>query len=404
MEVIADPGRVGFDPERLKYIDIWMQRYVDEGKFAGSSVLVARKGEIAHLSSVGKRSLEDELPFETDTLVRIYSMTKPLTSLAVMQLHERGLFHLDAPIDRFLPEFSNCRALVEGATSLEQYEPAPAPTIHQLLTHTSGMTYSFNPGLLAQGYQDKKIDFFPNLGGHRQMVKQVAQMPLAFQPGKRWEYSVGMDILGALVEKISGQALDEYFQQEITGPLGMVDTGFSVSKSQQDKFADCYVKTEDVKLGLYDSANSSMFCQGEVDTLSGGGGLVSTLADYFRFIEMLRQGGSLDGTRLISPRILAFMRRNHLPGDISSMGPKSFAEMPMDGMGFGLGGSVVLDPTRTRIVGSVGDFSWGGLASTFFWLDPVEQLSVIFFTQLIPSSTYACRAELKALVHAALTG
>ncbi len=201
MEVIADPGRVGFDPERLKYIDIWMQRYVDEGKFAGSSVLVARKGEIAHLSSVGKRSLEDELPFETDTLVRIYSMTKPLTSLAVMQLHERGLFHLDAPIDRFLPEFSNCRALIEGATSLEQYEPAPAPTIHQLLTHTSGMTYSFNPGLLAQGYQDKEIDFFPNLGGHRQMVKQVAQMPLAFQPGKRWEYSVGMDILGALVEK-----------------------------------------------------------------------------------------------------------------------------------------------------------------------------------------------------------
>jgi CubicO group peptidase (beta-lactamase class C family) len=403
MQAIADPGRIGFDAGRLKNIDSWMHRYVDEEKFAGSSVLVARNGEIAHLSSCGKRSLADDLPFEIDTLVRIYSMTKPMTSLAVMMLHEQGLFNLDAPIDAYLPEFSDCHALIAGAKSLEQCEPSSTPTIHQLLTHTSGLTYGFNPGLLASGYLENEIDFYSDAGGHRQMAEKVAQMPLAFQPGTSWEYSVGIDILGVLVEEISGKQLDEFFQEYIIGPLGLEDTGFGVSKSQQSRFADCFEYSVDTSLKLRDSAKDSIFHKDRVDTLSGGGGLVSTLADYYKFTELLRLGGSKDGVRFISPRTLNFMRRNHLPGDISSMGPKSFAEQPMEGMGFGIGGSIVLDPARTRTLGSVGDYSWGGLASTFFWLDPVEQLSVIFFTQLIPSSTYACRAELKALVHAALT-
>ncbi len=275
MKVITDPGRIGFDAGRLKNIDRWMHRYVSEEKFAGSSVLVARNGEIAHLSSCGKRSLADDLPFEIDTLVRIYSMTKPMTSLAVMMLHEQGSFNLDAPIDDYLPEFSDCHALIAGAKSLEQCEPSPTPTIHQLLTHTSGLTYNFNPGLLASGYLEGGIDFYSDAGGHRQMTKRVAQMPLAFQPGTGWEYSVGIDILGVLVEEISGKQLDNFLQEHIFDPLGMDDTGFGVSKSQRNRFADCFDYSADTSLKLRDSAKDSIVHKDRVDTLSGGGGLVS---------------------------------------------------------------------------------------------------------------------------------
>lgn len=402
MRAIGDPGRLGFDASRLEQIDVWLNRYVEEKKYAGSSVLVARHGEIAHLSAVGQRSIENNLPFETDTLARIYSMTKPLTSLAVMMLHEKGLFHLNAPIDDFLPEFSNCRALIEGAVSTEQYTSAPAPTIHQLLTHTSGLTYSFNPGLLAQEYLRSKIDFEPMSGGLSQMVKRAAEMPLAFQPGAHWEYSIGIDILGRFIEVVTGKSLDVFFREEITGPLGMDNTAFSVSAENQDIFASSYTPIPGNSLRLVDDSANSRFGENKVSTLSGGGGLVSTLSDYFKFVELLRLGGAANGVRLVSPRTMNFMRRNHLKGDIASMGPKSFAEMPMEGMGFGIGGSVVLDPAHTKTMGSVGDFSWGGMASTLFWIDPIEQLSVVFFTQLLPSSTYPSRAELKALVHAAL--
>ncbi len=402
MQAVSDPASLGFDPERLKHIDAWMQRYVDEGKFPGSSVLVARHGKVAHLATAGWRSIESKLPYELDTIVRVYSMTKPITSVAVMMLAERGLFHLDAPISRFLPEFSDCRALIEGAACLEQSEPCPAPTIHQLLVHTSGLTYSFNEGPLADAYLELKADFNKDAGGLEGAVAKVAKLPLAFQPGARWEYSVSIDVLGRLVEVVSGKSLERFFHEEIITPLGMADTSFSVPADKLDRLASCYFYTEKDPLHLVDEPTKTQYLEGTVDTFSGGGGLVSTLADYFRFAEMIRLGGALGGERLLSPRTVAFMRRNHLSGDIASLGPKSFAEMPMDGVGFGIGGSVVLDPGRMRAPGSVGDFSWGGMASTIFWTDPVEQLTVIFFTQLIPSSTYANRPELKALVHAAL--
>lgn len=326
MTTDSDPGTLGFDAARLSRIQDWMQRYVDEGKFPGSSVLIARNGNIAWQATAGLRSVEQGLAYEPDTIVRIYSMTKPVTSVALMMLAERGLFHLDAPIDRYLPEFSHCHALIKGATRPDQTEPAPPPTLHQLLTHTSGLSYGFNTGVLPQAYAECGIGFGPASGALEHAVKEAAQLPLAFQPGARWEYSIGIDISG----------------------------------------------------------------------------LVSTLSDYFCFAEMLRLGGSLDDVRLLSPRTVAFMKSNHLAGDIASMGPKSFAEMPMDGIGFGIGGSVALNPARARSIGSVGDFSWGGMASTLFWIDPIEHLSVVFFTQLIPSNTYPNRPELKALVHAAL--
>lgn len=402
MQAVKDPASLGFDAKRLRRIDSWMQRYVDEQKFPGSSVLVARHGEIAHLATAGHRSIEDALPFELDTIARIYSMTKPVTSLAVMMLAERGHFHLDAPISRFLPEFSNCQALIKDATALDQTEPCPPPTVHQLLVHTSGLTYSFNQGLLPDAYLEQKADFNHDSGGLESAVEKVAKLPLAFQPGARWEYSVSIDVLGRLVEVVSGKSLEKFFHEDILQPLGMSDTAFSVPFEKLDRLASCYFHTDKNPLHLVDAPQTTQYLAGNVDTFSGGGGLVSTLADYFRFVEMLRLGGALDGERLVSPRTLAFMRRNHLAGDIASMGPSSFAEMPMDGVGFGIGGSVVLDPGRMRAPGSVGDYSWGGMASTIFWTDPLEQLSVIFFTQLIPSSTYANRPELKALVHAAL--
>ncbi len=402
MEAVADPARLGFDPERLKRIDAWMQRYVDERKFPGSSVLVARHGEIVHLATAGQRSIKDGLPYELNTIVRIYSMTKPVTSVAVMMLAEQGYFNLDAPISRFLPEFSEMTALKEDAATLGDVEPCPTPTIHQLMVHTAGFTYSFNESILAQAYKAEGLDFNPDSGGLAKQAASAAKMPLAFQPGSRWEYSIGIDILGRLVEVVSGKSLDAFFADEILGPLGMADTGFAIPSSKLTRFADSYFFSPADPLYQVEEAATTAFLKGKVDTLSGGGGLVSTLSDYFRFAETIRRGGELDGVRLLSPRTLAFMRRNHLTGDIASLGPKSFAEMPMDGVGFGLGGSVVLDPGRMRVPGSPGDYSWGGMACTIFWTDPVEQLTVVFFTQLIPSSTYANRAELKALVHAAL--
>ncbi|MEX0366867.1 MAG: serine hydrolase domain-containing protein [Ruegeria sp.] len=402
----------GFDRSRLDRIGTWMQRYVDERKYTGSSVLVMRGGEDVYFNARGLRSIEKDLPFTRDTLVRIYSMTKPVTSVAVMMLAERGLFHLDAPVSDFIPGFKDIQALVSGAERLDQVEPAPTPTLHQLLTHTSGLSYPFNPGVLALEMDAQDLLFKPNQGVLADMVDRVTALPLAFQPGSRWEYSVGIDILGRVIEVVSGKSLGDFFAEEIFAPLGMTETAFAVPDGAGDRFASLYTplagdamalnaaRSGGETLRLVDQAGHSPFEGAQMH--SGGGGLVGTIDDYGRFAEMLRRGGDVDGHRLLGPQTLEFMMRNHLPGDIASMGPQSFAEQPMEGMGFGLGGAVVLDPARARCPGSVGDFSWGGMASTFFWLDPVQDLTVIFFTQLSPSSSYPSRAELKALIHAAL--
>lgn len=402
LDVISDPEQLGFSPQRLHWIGQWMDRNQSAGRLSGSSVLLARDGQIVYTSASGRRSIEREEPYTRDTIARIYSMTKPVTSVALMQLVERGLVHLDMPISEFFPEFATCTALIDGATRASQSVAAPSPTLHQLLTHTSGLSYAFNPGVLAKLYADKGIDFEPGSGGLSAAIRRVAALPLAFQPGRRWEYSVGIDIIGGVIEKASGMPLDQYFAREILGPLEMADTSFSVSADRLDRLADCYMKTEKDPLLLSDDATRSAYKEGSVNTISGGGGLLSTLDDYFRFAEMLRLGGEYEGVRILSPRTIAFMRQNHLAADISAMGPASFAEMPMTGMGFGIGGAVVLSPARARVPGSVGDFSWGGIASTFFWIDPKEQITCVFFTQLIPSNSYPLRAELKAMVHAAL--
>ncbi|WP_170544706.1 serine hydrolase domain-containing protein [Ruegeria arenilitoris] len=401
-----------FDSKRLSRITDWMQRYVDERKYAGSSLLVKHKGTEVFFNACGQRSVENDQPFQRDTVARIYSMTKPVTTVALMMLAERGLFHLDAQLSDFLPEFRNMHALIPGAERIDQTEDTPTPTLHQLLTHTSGFSYPFNPGVLPKAMDEQDLMFKPNQGLLADRVTDLAALPLAFQPGCRWEYSVGIDVLGRVIEVVSGQTLDQFFAQEILGPLGMQDTGFRVSPRAGDRFASLYTplvgdamalnsaETGGETLRLVDQAGDSPFVH--TSTFSGGGGLVGTIDDYSRFAEMLRNRGQGNGHRLLGPKTVDYMLRNHLPGDIASMGPQSFAEQPMEGTGFGLGGAVVLNPGRTRVPSSVGDFSWGGMASTFFWIDRVNDLTTVFFTQLSPSSSYPSRAELKALVLGAM--
>lgn len=396
------------DPERLSRIDTWMQSYVDRRRFAGCSTLILQDGAEAYYGQHGLRDVAEELSWERDTVARIYSMTKPITSVALMMLAEKGLFHLEAPVSEFIPAFADCHALVPGATDISQTERAPTPTLHQLLTHTSGLSYPFNPGVLGQAMQKPELVFGPKDPSLAAMTDQLAALPLAFQPGQRWEYSVGIDVIGRVIEVVSGQTLENFLISEIFDPLGMSETRFAVPPWAVDRFATLYTpldgdpmnlnapKEDGETLRLADHPSQSPYLSATMH--SGGGGLVGTIDDYAKFAEMLRTGGK----GLLSPATLRFMMRNHLPGDIASMGPQSFAEQPMEGMGFGIGGAVVLDPGRARCPGSVGDFSWGGMASTFFWVDPAQALSVVFFTQLSPSSSYPGRPQLKALVHGAL--
>jgi len=401
-----------FDPQRLNRIPDWMQRYVDQRKYAGSSLLLKHEGSDVFFHACGMRSLEDGLPFQRDTIARIYSMTKPVTSVALMMLVERGLLHLDAKLSEFIPEFQNMQALVPGAERLDQTENAPTPTLHHLLTHTSGFSYPFNPGIVPEAMDEMDLIFKPDQGLLSDSVSALAQLPLAFQPGTRWEYSVGIDVIGRVIEVVSGLTLDQFFAREVLEPLGMCDTGFSVPTGAGDRFGSLYTplagdamalnsaETGGDTLRLVDQASGSPF--NTTTTFSGGGGLVSTIDDFARFAEMLRNCGQGNGHRLLGLKTIEFMFRNHLQGDIASMGPQSFAEQPMEGMGFGIGGAVITNPGRTRVPGSLGDFSWGGMASTFFWIDRLNHLTAVFFTQLSPSSTYPSRAELKALVLGAM--
>ena len=398
--------------QSLARIAPWMQSYIDERKLAGSSTLIQHNGKEAYFHSAGLRDTQSTDPFDRATVARIYSMTKPITSFVLMMLIEEGKLHSDAPLSQFIPEFAKCHALIPGATSIDQSEPCPCPTLHQLLMHTSGMSYPFNPGVLASAMNEVDLLFKPNQGTLADMCRDLAKLPLAFTPCSRWEYSVGIDVIGRVIEVITGQTLADVFADRVFQPLGMTQTAFSLPADAHDRFAALYTplaggamdlnaaKTGTESLRCVDRTKNSSFLDASMH--SGGGGLVGTIDDYMRFCEMLRQGGTLDGQRLLSPSNTAFMQRNHLAGDIASMGPQSFAEQPMEGMGFGIGGAVVLDPARARTPGSVGDFSWGGMASTFFWIDPVHDLSVVFFTQLTPSSSYPLRAQLKALVHGAL--
>jgi CubicO group peptidase (beta-lactamase class C family) len=391
---------------RLARIDRHLQEhYVGPGKIAGCQALIARRGEIVHQTVLGHRDVARQRPMTEDTIFRIYSMTKPIASVALMMLFEEGRFALFDPVHRFLPAFRELGVYVQGRYPAFATRPTErAMTVHDLLTHQSGLTYGF--------MQRTNVDAAYRrcgIGEHKEgdtlagLIDTLAGLPLEFSPGAAWNYSVSTDVVGRLVEVISGQPLDRFLAERIFDPLGMRDTGFAVPAASRERFAACYTRGPGKKLVLEDDPEDSRWGR-DVTFFSGGGGLVSTAQDYLRFCEMLRGGGALEGTRLLSPKTLGLMTRNHLPGgrDLTACALGQFAETRYEGQGFGLGFSIVLDPVTARTTASGGSFGWGGAASTIFWVDPAESLVGIFLTQLIPSRTFDFRGQLQAIVYGAL--
>lgn len=403
MEAIAKPEDVGMSSMRLERIRPWMHSYLDAGKLPGAMALVARQGKVVFCESLGYRDLEANKPLTTDTIFRIYSMTKPLTSVALMMLYEQALFQLDDRVAEFIPCFNDLQVYVSGDGDNLDTEPLRMPmTLHHLLTHTSGLTYGFdNQGPIPALYRKFHTDFGTHDGSLAEVVDRLAQIPLEFQPGAHWNYGVSTDVLGRIIEVVSGKSLDVFFKEHILEPLGMADTGFAVPKNKRERFAALYQRTEESDLELLETPQNSPMVD-SVECFSGGGGLVSTLGDFFRFTEMLRRKGELDGVRLLGSRTVEYMTANHLTGDLADMGQPTFNETTYEGIGFGLSFSVMLDPAKAKVMGTPGEYAWGGYASTVFWIDPKEDMTVIFLTQLIPSSAYPIRRELRILTHQAL--
>jgi CubicO group peptidase (beta-lactamase class C family) len=406
LEPTVDPTEVGVDPARLPRIDELTHRYVDQGLFPFVQIVVSRRGEIVHHDSYGYADRDSDRPYRDDCIARVYSMTKPVTSVALMMLYERGLVRLEDPVSRYLPAFANPRVFTAGdPTRYDTREAAREMTVQDVLTHISGLTYGFQHQHPVDAiYRQHNLgDFTPSNRTLAEEMELLGSLPLQFDPGTKWCYSMSTDVCGALVEVISGVPLDEFFQAEIFDPLGMPDTAFWVEGD--DRCAR--FTTNHLFFGgttsVMDRWDKSGYLR-RPPMLSGGGGLVSTMADYLRFTWMLERGGELDGVRLLSPKTVAYMASNHMPGgrDLNQMEQQGFAESYMNGMGFGLGFSVNLSPQENAAIGSVGDYGWGGAASTAFRIDPAEELSWVFFTQLLPSSTYPVRRELAATIYQAL--
>lgn len=395
----------GLSLDRLNALDEHLQtRYIDTGKLPGTLTLVARRGEIACVKALGQMDVERNKPVERDTIFRIYSMTKPVTSIAMMQLYEQGRFLLDDPVHKYIPAWKNLRVYQTGVWPAFITTPATTTmTVRDLFTHMSGLTYGFMSRTnVDAAYRELKLDFGRELTLER-LVEHLAELPLEFSPGTAWNYSVATDVLGYLVELLSGKPLDDYFQEHIFGPLGMKDTGFWVPDDKLDRFAACYLHQPGDTMKLMDDPETSRY-RSRPDFLSGGAGLVSTVDDYFRFAQALCQGGQDGNARIIGRKTLEFMTMNHLPGnqDLPGLSVGAFSETPYAGNGFGLGFSVKTDVAKSYTCGSVGEYGWGGLASTNFFVDPVEELVMVFMTQLVPSSSYEVRQELRAIINGAL--
>ena len=401
---LVAPEQVGLSAARLDRVRTWMNGWVDSGKLAGMVVCVMRKGELAFAETYGKADIERNKPMRPDTIFRIYSMTKPLTSTAIMMLYEEGRFQLDDPISKFIPAFKNPRVYAGGSRGKIDSVPAEREiTFRDLLTHTSGLTYGFmesNPVDALYRAKDG-VDFQTGTTSLREIVDKLATFPLIAQPGKAWNYSVATDVLGCLVEVISGQPFETYLVEKVIKPLGMVDTNFFVPPAKHERFAANYQAGPGGKLELIDDPGKSRYLAPR-KVNSGGGGLVSTASDYLRFCRFMLNKGELDGVRLLGRKTVELMTMNHLKGDMADMGMPRFSESTYYGVGFGLGFSVTIDPAKAHILGSPGEYAWGGAASTAFWCDPVEDMAVVMLTQLMPSSTYPIRRELRVLTYPAI--
>jgi CubicO group peptidase (beta-lactamase class C family) len=392
---------------RLARIDRFLaDAYVSPGKLPFVQLQVMRDGQLVHQTVLGKASLETGVDAKEDLIARIYSMTKPVTSVALMMLVEEGRIALDDPVERYIPSWRDLGVYASGAVgNFETTPPLTKMRVIDLMRHTSGLTYGLQRRTpVDAAYRAAKLEPFEQEDSLERFVDALAGIPLEFSPGTAWNYSVSTDVLGYLVQKVSGVPFAQYLQQKIFAPLGMVDTAFHVDDSKADRFASCYILSAQGKLAPMPGRTF----REPTGAPSGGGGLVSTAADYMRFCEMLRCGGALPGApeaeRLLSPKTLSLMRASHLPGgrDLSDLSVSMFSESIYQGIGFGLGFAVTTDVAKTGIAGSNGEYWWGGLASTAFWIDPVEDISVVFLTQLVPSSTYPIRRELRTLINAAV--
>ena len=391
----------GLAEKKLANLTPHLQKYVDTGKLPGFSCLVSRRGEEAYFHAYGHRDVERELDVSRDTIFRIYSMSKPITSVALMTLYERGFFQLDDSVSKYIPGWADLSVYESGSGDRMKTASCKTPmTIKHLLTHTSGLTYGFmNSDPVDALYRAKGIG---SKGTLNSMMEDLATVPLLFEPGSRWNYSVSTDVCGALVEYFSQQDLDVFVRENITEPLSMDKTGYQVPNTHSDSFAACYQFRKDGYVLSDDPVSSSYLSRPTF--FSGGGGMVATIDDDQRFAQMLLNKGEPEGTRVLGRKTVEYMSTNHMPGnvDLAAMGQPVFSETPYEGIGFGLGFSVVVNPAAANVLDSAGEFAWGGAASTYFWVDPMEDLTVIFMTQLLPSSTYPIRRELKTLIYQAI--
>jgi CubicO group peptidase (beta-lactamase class C family) len=414
----ASPESVGMSKAALDRVDTHLKRrYIDAGRFPGTQLVVYRRGKVAHHSVQGFADLERKVPVKDDTIFRIYSMTKPLTSVAFMMLVEEGLVAIDEPVHKYIPEWKDLGVFVAGTTPNFLTRPPSRPMlIVDLLRHTSGLTYGFQQrSNVDAAYREKKIGEVEKAGTLQTMIEDLAKIPLEFSPGEAWNYSVSTDVIGYLIGKISGVPFEQFLKERILDPLGMNDTDFHVPAAKAQRFAACYSADPQGGMTFHagqrrggltlqdDPATSSFLSPPEF--ISGGGGLCSTAADYLTFCRALLNGGELGGVRLIGPKTLALMTTNHIPGglDLPGVSRSLFSEATYNGIGFGLGFAVNMRPAETLIAGSVGEYNWGGAATTSFWIDPAEELIAIFMTQVLPSSAYPIRRELRSMVYAAIT-
>ncbi|PAZ12623.1 serine hydrolase [Streptomyces sp. SA15] len=402
----ADPGEAGLDPKALDRLDQHFAHYVDEGRLPGFLVAVSRGGRVAHLTTHGRRDIAAGLPVETDTLWRIYSMTKPVTAVAALLLVEEGRLSLDDPVDRHLPAFAEPRVYVSGSGADTVTRPAAGPIlVRHLMTHTAGLTFAFYHSHPVDAlYRDADLESSVVPGSDlAHTVDVYASLPLQFEPGTQWNYSVASNVLGRVIEVVSGQPLDTFFAERIFGPLGMTDAGFRVTDEQAGRLAELYGDAD----GGGIEPIPGLPLRGRPRFLSGSGGMVASAHDMHRFMELLRRRGELDGIRLLAPETVDLMTSNHLPGgaDLRAFGSKPAHDEPgNDGVGFGLGVSVVIDPARTQAPSGLGTYGWSGVATTTFWVDPSRDLTVQFMTQVRPKSSHTIFPDLKRLVHEAVVG
>ena len=396
---VVNPESLGLDSLVLENIQEYLNdTYVKDGKYVGTMTLVSRKGEVAYLDSLGFMDRENGRPMQENSIFRIYSMSKAITSIAIMQLYEKSKFRLDDTVHWYIPSWKNLRVYQSGVyPNFLTSRPERHMTIRDLLTHMSGLTYDFMyKSNVDAAYRKTKVQ---QAGTLEEFVEILSTLPLEFSPGDKWNYSVSTDVLGYLVEVISGMKLEEYFKAHIFEPLEMVDTSFSCPEEKLDRLASLYEHIPDNEPRLLEIPflNTKM--------ASGGGGLFSTMSDYHNFCSMLLHQGEFNGKRLIGRKTLELMTVNHLPNnqDLTEMSESAFSETPYAGVGFGLGFSVMLDPAKSQTTSDVGEYGWGGAASTVFMINPKEEMFIIFLTQLLPSSTYQVRRELRSIVYSALS-